>query len=88
MVSYWDIAVHLACDMFSLFSCPNAIGFGVGLSFSLRLLLIIAYFYLCRGILSMALVGEPKSRILQNDKKIAPDFDMAEFLYIGSLKSA
>ena len=33
------------------------------------------------------LVGEPKSRtrILQNDKKIAPDFDMAEFLYIGSL---
>ena len=34
------------------------------------------------------LVGEPKSRILQNDKKIAPDFDMAEFLYIGSLISA
>ena len=34
------------------------------------------------------IVGEPKSRILQNDKKIAPDFDMAEFLYIGSLKSA
>ena len=32
--------------------------------------------------------GEPKSRILQNDKKIAPDFDMAEFLYIGSLNSA
>ena len=34
------------------------------------------------------LVGEPKSRILQNDKKIAPDFEMAEFLYIGSLNSA
>ena len=34
------------------------------------------------------LVGEPKSRILQNDEKIAPDFDMAEFLYIGSLNSA
>ena len=34
------------------------------------------------------LVGEPKSRILQNDKKIAPDFDMAEFLYIGRLNSA
>ena len=34
------------------------------------------------------LVGEPKLRILQNDKKIAPDFDMAEFLYIGSLNSA
>ena len=34
------------------------------------------------------LVGEPKSRILQNDKKIAPDFDMAEFLYIGSLINA
>ena len=33
-------------------------------------------------------VGEPKSRILQNDKKIAPDFDMAEFLNIGSLNSA
>ena len=33
-------------------------------------------------------VGEPKSRILQNDKKIAPDFDMAEFLHIGSLISA
>ena len=34
------------------------------------------------------IVGEPKSRIFQNDKKIAPDFDMAEFLYIGSLNSA
>ena len=34
------------------------------------------------------IVGEPKSRILQNDKKIAPDFDMAEFLYIGSPNSA
>ena len=34
------------------------------------------------------IVGEPKSRIWQNDKKIAPDFDMAEFLYIGRLNSA
>ena len=34
------------------------------------------------------IVGEPKSRILQNDQKIAPDFDMAEFLYIGRLNSA
>ena len=36
----------------------------------------------------MMLVGEPKSRILKNDKKIVPDFDMAEFVYIGSLISA
>ena len=34
------------------------------------------------------LVGEPKSCILQNDKKIAPDFDMSEFLHIGRLNSA
>ena len=34
------------------------------------------------------LVGEPKSRILQNDRKIAPEFPTAEFLYTGSLNSA
>ena len=36
----------------------------------------------------IAVVGEPKSRILQNDKKIAPDFDTVEFLYTDSLYSA
>ena len=36
----------------------------------------------------VVLVGEPKSRILQNDKKIAPDFDMADFLFFGGLNSA
>ena len=42
----------------------------------------------CQFISEYRLVGEPKSRILQNDKKFAPDFDMAEFLYIGRLNSA
>ena len=37
---------------------------------------------------SKSIVGEPKSCILQNDKKIAPDFDTVEFLYIDSLNSA
>ena len=48
--------------------------------------LFIVAFPICTFL--MVLVGEPKSRILQNDKKIATDFDMAEFLYIGSLNSA
>ena len=54
---------------------------------SLIPLLLCALIYNTHGF-SDSIVGEPKSRILQNDKKIAPDFDMAEFLYIGSLNSA
>ena len=34
------------------------------------------------------IIGEPKSRILQNDRKIAPERSTAEFLYTGSLNSA
>ena len=36
--------------------------------------------------LNKHLVGEPKSRILQNDRKVAPE-NTAEFLYTGSLNS-
>ena len=39
-------------------------------------------------ILVSPLVGEPKSPILQNDRKIAPERPTAEFLYTGSLNSA
>ena len=39
-------------------------------------------------LLSFKIVGEPKSRILQNDRIIAPEHPTAEFLYTGSLDSA
>ena len=37
---------------------------------------------------TVRLVGEPESRILQNDREIAPERPTAEFLYTGSLNSA
>ena len=52
MTAYWEIAAHSAYDMFSKykypivkFDFPTSV-FGVGISFLLRLFLIIAYLYL------------------------------------------
>ena len=39
-------------------------------------------------VLKPYIVGEPKSRILLNDRKIAPERPTAEFLYTGSQNSA
>ena len=67
------------------------------LTFSPSLYIGMAYFFLSQNFefryfwgfqKKWLLVGEPKSRILQNDKKIAPDFDTVEFLYTDSLNSA
>ena len=52
MFPYWEIAAHSAYDMFSKYKklivnlvFPTSV-FGVGISFWLRLFLIIAYLYL------------------------------------------
>ena len=37
---------------------------------------------------SKSLVGEPNSRMLQNDRKIAPERPTSEFLYTCRLDSA
>ena len=51
MAAYWEIAAHSAYDMFSTYKYiivnlvfPTSV-FGVGISFKLRLFLIIAYLY-------------------------------------------
>ena len=51
MTAFWEIAAHSAYDMFSTYKYiivnlffPTSV-FGVGISFKLRLFLIIAYLY-------------------------------------------
>ena len=48
----------------------------------------LQFYTFCPPPPTLRILGEPKSRILPNDRKIAPKIPTAEFLYTGSLNSA